>query len=144
MDKQHLINSAQLIEQVSPDTLAVYARMTDSLVARQTIKMLQRNDIKELIGESNESILRDNIANHCRFMSSLFVNYNPEVFVETVLWVFRAYGSRGFTQNYFASQLNSWMEHLREDLDAEVFAEIYPYYNWMQVNIPIFVLLTKD
>ncbi len=144
MEKQHLINSALQIKQVSASTSAVYASMLDSLVAHQTSIMLQRHDISELIGGSNESILRDNIANHCRFMNSLFVNYNPEVFVETVLWVFRAYRSRGFTQNYFASQLNSWIEHLKEVLDATVFAEIFPYYHWMQVNIPIFVLLTKD
>jgi hypothetical protein len=66
------------------------------------------------------------------------------VLVETILWVFRAYRSHGFHTNYWAAQLNSWIEILRNELSEEAYTEIYPYYEWMQVNIPLFVLFSDE
>jgi hypothetical protein len=40
--------------------------------------------------------------------------------------------------------LNTWIEVLKEVLTEESFLEIYPYYEWMQVNLPIFVKLTDE
>ena len=77
-------------------------------------------------------------------MASVFKNYNPEVLVETVLWVFRAYRSHGFTTNYWATQLNTWISLLKEMLSPESFSEIYPYYEWMQINIPVFTKLSDE
>jgi hypothetical protein len=68
----------------------------------------------------------------------------PEVFVETILWVFRAYRSHGFTTNYWAAQLNQWILIIQKELQPEILREIKPYYEWMQVHIPIFVQLSDD
>ena len=35
-------------------------------------------------------------------------------------------------------------ELLREELSPTAFDEVYPLYHWMQVNIPIFVLLSTN
>ena len=75
-------------------------------------------------------------------MASLFLDYEPEVFVDTVLWVFRAYRSHGFQTTYWAANLNLWVDLLKKDLTPEAFEEIYPFYNWLIVNIPAFVKLT--
>ena len=77
-------------------------------------------------------------------MASILKNFNAEVFVDTVLWVFRAYRSHGFTTNYWASQLNTWIDILKNSLTDKSFNEVYPYYEWMQVNIPIFVKLSDQ
>jgi hypothetical protein len=42
-------------------------------------------------------------------MVSLFGDYHPEVLVETVLWVFRAYRSHGFKLTYWPAQLDMWV-----------------------------------
>ena len=73
-------------------------------------KMIGRRDIEILIGKTNIEMMKDNHANHVRFIASLLQNYNPEVFVVTVLWVFRAYRTHGFKSNYWAAQLNSFIE----------------------------------
>ena len=67
---------------------------------------------------------------------------NAEVLVESVLWVFRAYRNHGFSPNYWAAQLNTWFQVLPQQLSVASWAEIRPWYEWLQVNIPIFVLLT--
>lgn len=106
--------------------------------------MLARADLKELIGESNEAMMQDNHANHVRFIASILKNYNPEVLVDTILWVFRAYRSHRFTTNYWATQLNSWISIMKESLSSETYSEVYPLYEWMQVNIPLFVKLSDE
>jgi hypothetical protein len=86
----------------------------------------------------------DNNTNFARFMESMFFDYNHEVFVDTVLWVFRAYRSHGFKTTYWPANLNTWVELLRAELSPKTFEAIYPFYNWLIVNIPIFVKLTEN
>ena len=144
MDKNYLLETAQALKQVNPETAEEYSRQSDELISHINKRMLGKPEINNLVGEDNLSMMKDNHANHVRFMTSIFRNYNPQVFVETVLWVFRAYRSHGFTANYWASQLNNWIEILKEVLSGESYQEVYPYYEWMQVHIPIFVKLSDD
>lgn len=142
MDKKYLIKTAKHINQVNANTFKEYNSKLDTLIQLMNEKMLSRSDISELVGEKNIDMMKDNHANHARFIASLLKEYTPEVFVDTVLWVFRAYQSRDFHSNYWAAQLNSWIEVLKKELSEKSFNEILPYYEWMQVNIPIFVKLS--
>lgn len=121
-----------------------YLNKSEILVAKMNAVMLSRTDINSLIGEDNLSMMKDNHANHARFIASVLLHRNDTVLIETVLWVFTAYRSHGFTTNYWAAQLNTWIAVIKEDLSAESFREIYPYYEWMLVNIPVFVALSND
>ncbi len=144
MDKNQLLETARALKQVKRETAEEYSQKSDELISQINKRMLERAEIKNLVGEDNLSMMKDNHANHVRFIASILKNYNPEVFVDTVLWVFRAYRSHGFSTNYWASQLNTWIEILKEVLSGESYQEVYPYYEWMQVNIPVFVKLTDE
>lgn len=144
MDKIELIKSAQKLKQVSKSSASDYATKTELLVSKMNTTMSARKDILDLIGETNLDMMHDNHANHARFMASIFNHYNAEEFVETILWVFRAYRSHGFTTNYWAAQLNLWIQIINDIIPAEASAEIKPYYEWMQVNIPVFVKLSDE
>jgi hypothetical protein len=74
----------------------------------------------------------------------MFKNYNANVMVETILWVFGAYQSHGFHSNYWAAQLNTWIEVLKSELTPGTFNEINPFYEWMQINIPHFTSLSNN
>jgi hypothetical protein len=117
---------------------------SEVLLSEMNAIMLKRADIKDLVGEENLLMMQDNHSNHIRFIASILKEFNPEVLVETILWVFRAYRSHGFSTNYWAAQLNTWIEVLKNQLSAESYLEINPLYNWMQINIPIFVKLSDD
>jgi hypothetical protein len=106
--------------------------------------MLNRADLENLIGENNIDMMKDNHSNHVRFISSILKNHNSEVLVDTILWVFRAYRSHGFASNYWSAQLNTWITIFQEVLTAESYQEVYPYYEWMQINIPTFVILSDE
>jgi hypothetical protein len=144
MDKMSLLSTARLLKQVSEKTANEFNQKSEKLVSKINTLMLERTDIKSLIGEDNINMMTDNHSNHVRFIASILSNNNPEVLVETILWVFRAYCSHGFTTNYWAAQLNSWIIVLKETMTADSFMEIYPYYEWMQINIPIFVKVSAE
>jgi len=144
MDKNYLLATARRLPQVKPETAEEYRQKSDELIARINQKMVERPGIGNLVGEDNLSMMKDNHANHVRFIFSILKNLHPQVLVDTVLWVFRAYRSHGFTTNYWASQLNAWIEILKEEMSPDAYREISPYYEWMQVNIPTFVALSDQ
>jgi len=144
MDRFYLIKTAKYLNPVSEKGYNEYQKMQEKLVALMNDKMLSRPDINDLVSENNLDMMKDNHANHARFMASLFKNFDPEVLTDTVLWVFRAYRSRRFHSNYWAAQLNGWIEILKKELSDQTFKEIFPYYEWMQVNIPVFVKLSTE
>ncbi len=144
MDRSFLLATATQLKQVSIASGEEYHQKMEQLIAQMNTLMLGKVNIESLVGKDNISMMKDNHANHARFMVSVFQNYNPEVLVETVLWVFRAYRSHGFTSNYWATQLNTWIDILKEVLTNESYSEVYPYYEWMQINVPLFVKLSDE
>lgn len=144
MNKNHLLHTATQLKQVSSASAEEYNQKAEQLIAQLNTLMLDKKDIENIVGKDNLSMMQDNHANHVRFMLSVFKNYDPEVLVETVLWVFRAYRSHGFTTNYWATQLNTWIYLLKEQLTIECYKEIYPYYEWLQINIPVFVKVSDE
>ncbi len=144
MDRNYLLETAMQLKQVSVKTAEEYHQHSDRLIARMNALMLERADIRGLVGANNISMMKDNHANHIRFIASILKNHNPDVLVDTVLWVFRAYRSHGFTTNYWAAQLNTWIVVIKEVLSSDSFNEVYPYYEWMQVNIPLFVKVSDE
>jgi len=144
MTKTELLQTAQQLRQVDARVASEYEQKSGQLNAKINQLMLERADIKELVGEINISMMKDNHANHVRFIASILRNHNPEILVDTVLWVFRAYRSRGFSSNYWAAQLNTWIEIIKEELSTETYHQVFPLYEWMQVNIPTFVKLSDE
>lgn len=144
MDKNYLLETAAKLKPVSVKSAEEYFGKCDRLAGMMNQKMSERTDIESLVGKNNIEMMKDNHANHARFIASILKDFNPEVLVDTVLWVFRAYRSHGFTSNYWAAQLNLWMVVIKEVLTPECFAEVFPYYSWMQVNIPVFVKLSDE
>lgn len=143
MDEQLLITASKL---TPPPTSALneFSQKKDQLAAMGNQKMAARTDLEKLVGKGNQQMAEDNNRNFARFMESLFVDFNPKVLVETVLWVFRAYRSHGFQTTYWAANLNIWVDMLRTELSMDTFEAVYPYYNWLIVNIPIFTKITEQ
>lgn len=144
MERKDLIETAGKLVQVNATMAKEYGAKRDLLVDIMNKKMAARTDIKEMIGELNIDMMKDNHANHARFMESIFIQHSPETIVDTILWVFRAYQSRNFSSTYWAAQLNTWIDILKKELSPECYAAVFPYYNWMQINIPNFVKLSGE
>lgn len=144
MDKNYLIKTAEKLKQVSEKNAKEFSSKKDALVALMNQKMVNRDDLLVMVGAGNVEMMKDNHANHARFLESIFNQHSAEILVDTVLWVFRAYRSRNFSSTYWAAQLNAWIEIYKKELSPECYQEVYPYYNWMQINIPTFNKLAED
>jgi hypothetical protein len=140
MSKETLLQSAVTLNQPSAHSAAEYADKCELLASELNRLMAERKDLVKLIGEGNISMMEDNHRNHARFMSSVFQMYEPVVLVETVLWVYRAYRAHGFHLTYWPAQLDQWAELLKTHLSPAAFQEIYPFYHWMIINQPFFVI----
>lgn len=144
MNYNFLVESAGKIPAASKNAVIEYHEKSEFLIASMNKQMSIRPDLDELIGENNFEMMKDNHANHVRFIHSVLKFPNAEVLVETILWVFRAYQNHGFSGSYWAAQLNTWFQILKEELTPESYQQIIPLYEWIQVNIPLFEKLSKE
>jgi hypothetical protein len=138
MQKDKLLQTAKELQQPSAEATKEFSQKARALTEKMNTYMMNRPDVKQLVGDDNIEMMKDNHANHTRFMASLFDDFSPDVFVDTVMWVFRAYRARDFSSTYWAAQLNGWMNIYKKELSENTYREIFPFYNWMQVNIPVF------
>jgi len=144
MNVEYLILRARKIPVSTKRAVQEYHEKSELLITAINEKMMARSDLKKLIGEGSLDMMKDNHANHVRFIHAILKNPNPEVLTDTILWVFRTYKNHGFTGNYWAAQLNLWREVLKEILSPSSFEQIYPLYEWIQVNIPFFEMLAEE
>ncbi len=142
MNKDYLMQSAAELVQPSAEAASEYEQKRDSLADEHNRQMGARPDLEKLIGPDNRTMMEDNSRNFCRFMGSMYRAYEPEILVETVLWVFRAYRAHGFKTAYWPAHLDTFVDIARNQLSAQTFASIYPFMNWMITNIPVFVAIT--
>jgi hypothetical protein len=89
-------------------------------------------------------MMQDNTRNMLQFMNTMFSIYSPDIFVETVLWVFSAYRNHGFKTTYWPAYLDVMKQINKEVLDPAANKEIEPYFNWLIVNIPLFIKVSDD
>ena len=144
MNKAHLLKTAGKLSQVNEKYAKEFSEKRDKLVSLMNTKMEERPDILDMVGKNNIEMMRDNHSNHARFLESIFFQHSPEILVDTVIWVFRAYRARNFASTYWAAQLNVWLEVYKTELSKECYNEIQPYYNWMLTNIPSFNKLAEE
>ncbi len=144
MERDYLIQTAQKLQLVDKKSATEFTEKKDVLVAIMNKKMEARPDVIEMVGKNNVEMMKDNHANHARFMESIFYQHSPEILVDTVIWVFKAYRSRNFNSTYWAAQLNTWIEIYKVELSPDCYKAIYPYYNWLQINIPHFNKLSEE
>jgi hypothetical protein len=144
MTKEELLATAGELKQPPREAVDEFSTKREQLAAEGNRRMGARSDLERLVGSGNEAMAEDNNRNFARFMESILHHYQPEVLVETVLWVFRAYRSHGFQTTYWPANIDTWVEMLREQLSAEAFEAVYPFYHWLIVHIPWFVKLTDE
>jgi len=144
MNIDHLLNSAASLPTIDKIAVDEYQSKTDRMIALLNEKVLEREDIRNLIGQGNEQMMQDNHANHARFIYSIMKKPNNQVFVSSILWMFRTYHSHGFSVNYWSVELNIWLNILKDQLSVNSFNQIAPIYSWMKDNVHVFAEIAKE
>ncbi|MCX7019991.1 MAG: hypothetical protein WCK47_14645 [bacterium] len=144
MTKDQQFASARKLQQPTAAAATAFEAGQEAMAAELNRRMLARPDLDRLIGSDNRAMMENNSRNFMRFMASLLQGYEPTVLVETALWVFRAYRSHGFHTSYWPANLDTAVQIIKEELTPDVFGEVYPFFDWLIVNIPAFVLLSDE
>lgn len=143
--KERIINTANELPEFTEEAYKEYEATIPKMVSELNDMMLNRSDIELLAGDKiNIEMMKDNHSNHAHFIASILKNFDAEVLVDTILWVFRAYRSRQFHTNYWAAQLNAWRTIIQKNLSEKTTQNILPLYHWMQINIPSFTELSDE
>lgn len=143
MNKQYLMDEAAQLLAPSTEAANEYTKKQERLVAELNQLFSERSDLEQLIGNGNQAMMEDNHRNHGRFMASFLSSFNPEVLVETVLWVFSAYRNHGFQLTYWPAQLDFWLLLMKRELSPKAYQEIEPVYRFMLFHQPTFAALTN-
>ena len=142
MKEEALVLSAQKLQQPSEASTKVFYEKIDIIAEKLNHAMLSRPDIERLVGTDNINMMENNSRNYLRFMGAMFHSYDPLILVQTSLWAFRIYRSHGFFVEYWPANLDTTVEILKKELPSPVYQEIYPFFEWLIVNIPAFVAIT--
>lgn len=144
MNIEELIKSAAKLNKIKTPALNEFIKKRELILAEGNRLMSEKEDLVSLIGENNLDVMIDNNSNHIRFMISIFTHHEPRKFVETILWVFRTYRSRGFNLLYWSEQLKVWQDVLKKHLSEDTLLMVMPYYDWMIENIDEFSELSAQ
>ena len=126
-----LMRSARALRAPSHEAVGAYREQGETLVAAVDAAMEKRPDIGALIGDNPLRVMRDNHRNHHKFMLNVFALGRYELLVRTLPWVYRAYGSHGFRNDYFPAVLKAWVEAIAAHLAPGPAGELYLAYRWM-------------
>ena len=144
MTREELIRTASQLKQPDSENAAAFDAAKDQIAAELNKRMGARPDLEKLVGAQGQAMMEDNSRNFCRFMASNFTHYQPEVFVTTVLWVFRTYRSHGFQVAFWPANIDTSLEIVRGTLSEASFSEVKPFYEWLVVNIPVFTAISDQ
>jgi hypothetical protein len=109
----------------------VYRSRGELVAGEVSAALLGRPDIDELIGEGNSPMMENNHLNQVRFFGSILEGFSPELFVDTLHWVYRTYRCHGFHERYWEVMLPLWLEVLEKELPAAAYDAISPFYQWI-------------
>jgi hypothetical protein len=115
MNTAHLSRTATLLRQPSDSAAAEYEAVRDGLAEELSHRMMARADLDKLIGQDNLAMMQD-----------------------------RAYRSHGFHTTYWAANLDTFVELVRERLTPPTFEQVVPFFEWLIVSIPSFVTISDE
>ena len=126
---EQLIEDCKQLKAIPEEAAELYASAAERLQNHVNDQFEANPKLNELIGGNPLDVMRNNHRNHAAFMATVFKLNSFELLARTVPWVYRAYHSRGFSYDYFMTELVAWQVAIHECLDRNV--EIRAVYTWM-------------
>lgn len=127
-----LLTCCRMLPELPAGASEAYTREADRLLARVYEQLEARADIRELIGRNPVELLRDKQRGHLEFMATVFNLSSWELLVQTVPWIYRTYGARNFSADYFLRELDVWQTAIRDCLEPSPAREaILAVYSWL-------------
>lgn len=144
MTKDQLTEDAKKLKQPSAEAYREYAGKRHELAEMLVCDLLNTRGFDDVVSAEKTEMLRDNIHNQFKFMESVFLRYQPSVFVHTIAWAFGVYLSHGFTARFWDFLFPAVLKLYRDQLTPGTCNELAPFYEWMQARKDDFVALAEN
>lgn len=126
-----LFKSAKDIAPISSTASQEYKMNQDNLRRLVDAELASFPGIHQIIGHNPFQVMYDNHYYHAAFMGTVFTLNNYELLARIFVWIYRAYGGRGFQDNYFVVDLQAWQQAIDKLLTKESAYEIKAIYKWL-------------
>jgi hypothetical protein len=127
------------IPEVSKEAAEEYGKNIDVMIKKVDQDMSEKENLNQLIGDNPLNKMEDNHKNHANFMYNSFQLNDPELFLNTIIWVYKTYNNHGFSYDYFPVELRSWISAVKKYLSTETQNSIIKVYKWMLNYHQIFI-----
>ena len=118
------------LEKITLKAAEEYKEKMNTLIKEVNENLSQRDDLMQLIGNNPIKKMKDNHENHAGFMYNSFKVKSEELFINTIIWVYRTYKNHGFSYQYFPVELKAWKSAVNNNLsseNSELIINIYLY-----------------
>jgi methanogenic corrinoid protein MtbC1 len=126
-----LLNQSDSFSQVQAPAATEYAENIDVLTEKVDRTMEAKSNLQRLIGTNSVAVMKDNHANHARFMSTVFHFSAFTMLLRVMVWVYRSYHARGFSYEYFREVLETWIGAVEDTLSADAAQSVCAVYRRM-------------
>jgi len=136
--------SGALPELPGPSACLAFHQAVPFLPPRVDERLLRHPDLIRFLGPNAYDLLRQNHENHAKFMDNVFFLGAPALLRRTLPWVYRTYGARGVSPDYFPVELEAWKGAVAERLPGAEAEAIHRVYDWMIEIHPAIVQEAKE
>ncbi|MFB1488738.1 MULTISPECIES: B12-binding domain-containing protein [unclassified Thiocapsa] len=116
---------------VSPQAANSYDTHAGAMAGRVSQLMARHPYLNTFLGGLPFRLLEANHRNHAAFMSEVLRTNNLDLLAETLPWAYFAYANQGVSVDYFAAELELWIQVIVDSLSREEAEAILPIYRWM-------------
>lgn len=138
-----LNSSISDVPEVSKEAAEEYGNNLDVMIKKVNQDMSEKENLNQLIGDNPITKMKDNHKNHANFMYNSFKLNDSELFLNTIIWVYKTYNNHGFSYDYFPAELKCWISAIEEYIQTENQDLIIKVYKWILNKHQIFIEESK-
>jgi methanogenic corrinoid protein MtbC1 len=132
------------LSRIPPESILAYRNKIVPMVDSVNKAMAAHPRLEKFLGGNPFLIMEENHLNHARYMASAFALKSGAGFISTVSWVYKTYISRGFSPDYFPTELEAWRTAVAGHLDEDSARPIRDFYETMIARHEDFIELSKN
>jgi hypothetical protein len=145
MTKNELSAQARLLKMPAVEHLREYEELQPAITARMNREFFTIDDaLAATGGPGNIDMIKINHGNHSKYVSTILAAYDPDQFVNTVLWVYKTYRAHGVLPVYWTLQIPQWIDILTDMLSDDAADGILPFYRFLEEHHSSFTELTNE
>lgn len=131
MNEAELIAEAGKLGSIPEQAARDYRSKIITMIEEVDERILDRADVDRITGGNPVSVIRNNHENHAHFITNVLLFDDFTLLVRTLPWVYRAYRSRGFSDDYFPSVVSAYKEAVERHLGGSTAPVVSSIYQWM-------------